>query len=239
MLDTSTFFFAFLGGVLPASLWLWFWLKEDRISPEPRSMIITTFCAGMVATLVALVLENILREYIPFPGKNLGLSGIIFIMLWASIEEFVKFSAAYYTALSRRENDEPIDNMIYLITAALGFAALENALFLIDPIKKGLLIDSLINGNLRFIGSTLLHVVSSASIGIFMAFAFCKLPNAKRLLTTLGFIFAILLHTLFNYYILVSEEGRIFGVFGALWVGVVILLLFFERAKKINRSCVY
>ncbi len=238
MFATSTFFFAFLGGVLPASLWLWFWLREDRVSPEPRSMIITTFCAGMVATLVAVVISGILREYIPFPGKNLDLVGIIFIMLWASIEEFVKFAAAYYTALSRRENDEPIDNMVYLITAALGFAALENALFLVGPIQKGALIDSIINGNLRFVGSSLLHVVSSASIGIFMAFAFCKLPNAKRLFTTIGFIFAVLLHTLFNYYILVSDSG-VFAVFGVLWIGVIILLLFFERAKKINKSCVY
>ncbi len=239
MIDTSTFFFAFVGGILPAVLWLWFWLQEDRLSPEPRDLIVATFCAGMVATLIALLIENFLRPHIPFPDKaSIGLTGLIFIIVWASIEEFVKFAAAYFVVLKRRENDEPIDNMIYLLTAALGFAAVENAFFLFDPINNGAIIQSLITGNLRFVGSTLLHVVSSATIGIFMAFAFCKMPNTKRLFTTIGFILAVSLHALFNFYILVSEN-KVFAVFSVLWAGVIVLLLFFERAKRINKSCVY
>ena len=239
MLDTSTFFFAFAGGILPATLWLWFWLQEDTISPEPRDLIIATFCAGMIATLVAYFVENSLRPYIPFPDRNnVGITGIIFLTIWSAIEEFAKFAAAYFVVLNRRENDEPIDNMIYLVTAALGFAAVENAVFLLDPIQKGVIVESIITGNLRFIGASLLHVVTSATIGIFMAFAFCKMPSVKRLYTTLGFILAILLHTLFNFYILISES-KIFIVFSMLWIGVIILLLFFERAKRINKSCVY
>lgn len=239
MFETSTFFFAFAGGILPACLWLWFWLQEDKLDPEPRDLILATFCAGMIATLFAFLIENYLRPYFPFPLKeNFGIAGLIFIVIWASVEEFVKYAAAYLVVLRRRENDEPIDNMIYLLTAALGFAAIENAFFLLDTIQKGEIIQSLINGNLRFIGSTLLHVVSSATIGILMAFAFCKMPSTKRLYTTIGFILAILLHTLFNFYIL-NGDNMIFAVFSVLWIGVIILLIFFERAKRINKSCVY
>ena len=39
MLSYETLFFAFLGGILPAMVWLYFLLKEDRRCPEPRHMI--------------------------------------------------------------------------------------------------------------------------------------------------------------------------------------------------------
>jgi len=46
-------FFAFVGGLLPALLWLWFWLRED-LHPEPRRILLLTFTAGMVMAIVAL-----------------------------------------------------------------------------------------------------------------------------------------------------------------------------------------
>ena len=44
---------------------------------------------------------------------------IIAIVVWATIEEIVKFIAAYFGGLSKKANDEAVDVMIYLITAAL------------------------------------------------------------------------------------------------------------------------
>jgi len=235
-----TFFIAFLGGILPALLWLHFWLYEDRLEPEPKNLLIATFTAGMVATIVALICQNLIREYLPAPniGDMLTAGAIISIFIWAGIEEVAKFGAAYFIVLKRREADEPIDNMIYLITAALGFAALENAFFLLDPIQSNQIMQSIITGNMRFLGSTLLHIVSSASVGIMLAFAFCKLPATKKIYIWIGLILATTLHTLFNFFILRSGENLLF-VFAFVWVGVIILILFFERVKRINRSCIY
>jgi RsiW-degrading membrane proteinase PrsW (M82 family) len=236
-LSPLTFLLAFLGGILPAFLWLVFWLREDRLDPEPRDLLIATFAAGMVATLVALITEGVLRTKFPSFATDQELSQIGLI-LWAGVEELAKFGAAFFIVLKRRENDEPIDNMIYLITAALGFAALENALFLLDPLSKGYYFKTLITSDMRFLGSTLLHVVSSATVGIAMAFAFCKLPHIRTRYTAIGLVLATVLHTLFNLFILRSSDNLI-SVFVVLWVGVIILLLFFERVKRINKSCVY
>jgi RsiW-degrading membrane proteinase PrsW (M82 family) len=236
-LTPLTFFLAFLGGILPALLWLLFWLREDRLDPEPRDLIVATFAAGMVSTIVALIGENGLHYFFPHLSNELSLDnpGLI---LFAFIEELSKFSAAFFIALKRRENDEPIDNMIYLITAALGFAALENAFFLLDPLSQGHFFKTLVTSDMRFLGSTLLHVVSSACIGTLMAFAFCKLPHIRRRFIVYGLILATALHSLFNLFILRSSDNLI-PVFIVLWIGVVILLLFFERVKRINKSCVY
>ena len=68
--------------------------------------------------------------------------------------------------------DELIDCVIYMITAALGFFGLENALFPISTIQKSGSAEGLATQNLRFIGASLLHVIGSASIGIAMALSF-------------------------------------------------------------------
>src|SRR3989344_3393488 len=81
---------------------------------------------------------------------------------WSTIEEFTKYIIAWIVVLHRRENDEPIDAVIYMVAVALGFAGLENALFLLSPLAGETVIQTMMTGNLRFIGATLLHVFSSA-----------------------------------------------------------------------------
>ena len=61
-----------------------------------------------------------------------------------------------------------------MITAALGFASLENTLFIIKTFSDGGILSGVDIGNMRFIGATLLHTASSAIVGAFMAFSLRK-----------------------------------------------------------------
>ena len=56
----TTLGYAFLGGLLPSLIWLYFLLKEDSRCPEPRTLIALTFVAGMVAVPFALPLLLVL-----------------------------------------------------------------------------------------------------------------------------------------------------------------------------------
>lgn len=230
-LSATTIVLALLGGMLPALLWLWFWLKEDKARPEPKGVIALAFLGGAVAVPASFFFENIVTHYF-------AVGSLITIILWAFIEEILKFGGAWAGALWRKENDEPVDAMIYLITAALGFAALENALFLLTPLAQGGIADTLATGNLRFIGSTLLHVISSSIVGIALAYAFCKIPRVKALYTGVGVILAALLHTLFNFFIL-NTGNNLFMTFGVVWVLSIVLFLFFEKVKRLNRTCIH
>ncbi len=226
--NIGTIALAFAGGLIPALLWLWFWLREDRCQPEPRRLILYAFLGGMIA--VPLVL--------PFQKAAAGMaSGTALIFLWAAIEEVMKLIIAYVVVLRRRELDEPVDALIYLISIAVGFAALENALFLLEPLSRSDTFGSVIAGNLRFIGATLLHILSSATIGLGIAAAFYRSPLRKLITFTGAVILAILLHTFFNLFIIVSNGGKLFTVFIFVWIGVVILLLLFEKVKKRRDYC--
>jgi protease PrsW len=218
-------FFALLGGILPAIFWLWFWLKEDKLHPEPRSLIILAFLVGMLATAAAYPIEKFIAEHVH--GSDLTL-----LLLWAVTEEALKFLGIYIVALRSKYFDEPIDAVIYFMTIALGFSALENAMFLINPLSGGDTMTAFMLGNFRFIGATLLHVAASGLIGVLLALAFYQPQRIRRFIGGLGLLSAVVLHTLFNFSIIISEGSYIYEIFIALWVFVVGLLLACERIKR-------
>ena len=229
-------FFALTGGILPALLWLWFWLHEDRLHPEPRGMIIRTFIAGMIAVPLVLPLEQFIQ-------KRYALFPLFIIILWAAAEEIFKWAAAGLSALDTKEYDEPIDAVIYLLTAALWFAAMENTFFLVSLISHTNFSVSFINGNLRFIGATLLHVLCSGTIGLFLGWSYCKGWFSRKFYAVFGIALAILLHTVFNVYIMrVESTGtsgelqKILMIFGVVWLAILLLIAGFEKIKKM-RTC--
>jgi RsiW-degrading membrane proteinase PrsW (M82 family) len=226
MADTITIealFYALLGGVLPAIIWLFFWRREDIECPEPRSLIILAFVAGMITVPLVLPFQKLAVLYFP--------SGFPVIFAWAVIEEMFKFAAAALVVLWRKDVNEPIDAILYMLTVALGFAALENTFFLLNSMVAGNLVDSFVTGNLRFIGATLLHVLASSMVGVALAFAFYR-PRAMLILYgSVGLALGIALHTTFNLLIL-SESGKsTLGAFFFVWGGIVVLFFLFEVAK--------
>ena len=223
---SSALFIAFMGGLIPSLLWLSFWLLEDRCEPEPKKYLFITFFAGMLAVIAVLPPERY------FIGV---LSGAPLLLVWAILEETFKIAAALI-ALRSRALDEPLDTVIYMVTAALGFAAMENALFLVGPLQDGHAINTILTGDLRFIGATLLHVLASGTVGLAMAFAFSRGVAMRRGFFVGGLILAIALHTLFNILILKGGAPVMFSAFVCIWAGIVAVLFLTERIKQPARD---
>src|SRR3989339_1600846 len=104
-------FYSLLGGILPAIFWLWFWLRQDKLNPEPKILLTFVFIAGMVGVEFVLPLQQYVQVFLA--------EGVATLSAWAFIEESTKF-LAFLTIIfwSRRFLDEPIDYSMYLITAA-------------------------------------------------------------------------------------------------------------------------
>jgi RsiW-degrading membrane proteinase PrsW (M82 family) len=227
MLDVQSVAVAFIAGFIPALAWLTFWLLEDWRRPEPQRLIARAFIAGMIAVPAVLPFQAIAAVYIH--------QGFSLILCWAAVEEVAILAAAWIAVLRKRAVDEPIDIPVYLITAALGFAALENTLFLLHQGIGVGLADELITGNLRFIGATLIHTLSSAVIGGMLAMAFYRERIQKCLYGLAGVILAVFLHALFNFSILASDADHLLTVFSFVWIGIIFLLLALERVKLVKR----
>ena len=218
---------AFAGGAFPALAWLWFWRREDSAHPEPRKLIALAFLAGMVTVAIVIPIQKYVQQFL------VGTTAIF--TAWSAIEEIMKYLAARVTVLRRREDDEPIDPVIYMVTVALGFAAVENALFLLNPELSGSTLLLLVQtANLRAVGATLLHVFSSAAIGVMLGLSFYKSKRTKRLFAVTGVILAIVLHSTFNFLILNTSEDHLLRTFGFVWMGLVGLLAVLEYIKRIH-----
>lgn len=227
MLSLESTVVAFLAGFVPVLLWLVFWLLEDRRHPEPERLIAGAFFAGMIAVPLVLPLERVLIGVLD--------TGFPLVAAWAAIEEVMILFVAWVAVLRKSAVDEPIDIPIYLITAALGFAAVENTLFLLNPMNGGGVLNQLITGNLRFMGATLIHTLSAAVVGGMLALAFYRERLVKLAHGIAGVILAIVLHALFNFSILNSSADRLLTIFSAVWIGVVFMLLAMERVKLLRR----
>ncbi len=227
MVESTAFAIAFLGGLTPALFWLWFWLREDREQPEPWGLIILAFFAGMMVVPATLPLQKFATSL--YTGDTL-------ILVWVVIEEVLKYTAALVAILWHKDVDEPIDLIIYMIIIALGFSAMENALFMFNPLTQGEFWNSVLTTNFRFLGATLLHVLSSGTLGVFMAISFYK-PTVQKLLYSLyGLFIAIVLHALFNFFIIDASGETILGVFLFVWFGIIVLFLLFEKVKIIEAA---
>ena len=226
MLSIETLIYAFLGGILPAMVWLYFLLKEDRRCPEPRPMIALAFLAGALSVPLVLPLERLSVLALP--------AGIPVILAWATIEETIKYLLAAVLVLWRRAVDESIDLVISMLTVALWFAALENALFLIAPLSGGNILEGFLTGNLRFIGSTLLHVVASSVIGFALAFSFRRSRIVRTIFASFGLILAIALHALFNFLIINGSGSFTLLAFFMVWSGAVVVFALFELLRYLR-----
>ena len=195
MVSSPIFLFAL--GVFPAIFWLFFFLLESRKHPEPPKIIARVFVAGAIAAVVAAGIQLLLQLKL-LPAWGYGTSSLVGFMIFAFVEETVKFFGAYTAFKSRRRPEAPLDDMIYLITAAMGFAALENVLFLFS-VSGAIVIQTAI---MRSIGATFLHAVASGFTGFYLAKG--RLPE--------GLIIATVIHTAFNYLAYYFPQYQIYSV---------------------------
>lgn len=219
-------FLALLGGLIPALFWLWFWLREDKKRPEPKIRIGLTFFLGMLVGLVVIPIQYFI--------ETVFFSAILIVIVAAFAEELFKYLAAYCSALKTTVADEPIDSIIYLITAALGFSAFENFLYLLVPFFESSWLESFTLASFRFVGASLLHIAASGIIGVLLALSFYKPAVFKRAMLALGLILATCLHAIFNLLIMRGEAFAMFLILIIVWTAIVFILLFFEKVKTIR-----
>lgn len=218
---------------LPPILWLLFYLREDR-HPEPKLLLILAFVGGMASALVALLAECawvFVASGSCQGGIHPDLSPLILFLGIALIEEYVKYLPIKFLVIRRPDFDEPVDGMIYMMTAALGFAALENMLFIFPLFQESVFSGIEVAAN-RFLGANLLHALSSGIVGFFLARAWFH-PHRHHFVA-LGIVLATLLHAGFNYLILVREtlaQGT-FYIILLLSTMAVMVLIDFERLKN-------
>ena len=186
-------------GLSPGFAWLMFYLSEDT-HPEPKRLILFTFAIGVAFAFFTVTIEQLFNN--TAAGLLIPEFSLISLIGLAAIEELMKFAAADFAVGKSPLLSDPVDIMIYMIVAALGFATLENIGALANAAATGTFaLDGILQTvSFRFVGATLLHSLTSGIVGYYWAKGIARKKTVQYILLGLGI--AILLHAAFNYLIL-------------------------------------
>jgi RsiW-degrading membrane proteinase PrsW (M82 family) len=186
--------------IAPTAFLLWYIWKKDTCEPEPLHLVARVFFLGALSVIPAAIIE------LPVP-EGVFSSAVVAPV----VEETTKFLVVFLAIYRHPEFDEPMDGIVYATAAGLGFATIENILYVIEG---GLAV-----GIVRAIASVPGHVVFSCIWGFALGTAKFR-PGTERTVTILAGLFsAMLLHGIFN----ISLE--VLGASGLLLILVVIIPL--------------
>lgn len=218
--------FNIIFSLLVALFWLRWFRKKDKFEKEPERLIFQAFLGGVLATIPSVLFESVL--HLREQGQTIILRDLFLSFLWVGIvEEFFKYLPVRLTVYRSKEFNEVMDGMIYMVSAALGFAATENVGYMLG---FGVSV-----GFPRAILSYLAHISFSAILGFYMAKG--KLEG-KKYLVLVGFIFAVPLHWLYNAFLVLgtAKSSGGFLLLGlVVWaIGLVFSLVLVRKAQDIS-----
>ncbi|MDQ7829385.1 MAG: PrsW family glutamic-type intramembrane protease [Armatimonadota bacterium] len=254
---------AILAAFIPAVAWLWFFWTRDRYEREPRRLIGKLFVWGVFSAPWALGLALFLarlERYVDAVGQAGAIPAAIallfgFVFVKALNEEVMKYLVTANSTRTDPNFNEPVDGMIYMTTAALGFAAAENFLYIFGT-YTGILAGAAEAGvaateaapvaalqafgivaPLRSLLSATGHVAMSGIVGYFLGQAVVGRRNGRWVLA--GLLLAALLHAAFNFPPSLAQKleaptgflSPAFGLTVLVWlVGIGLYVLLLRRA---------
>ena len=228
-------------GVLPSLTWLSYYLRKDA-HPEPKRMILRIFLWGALITLPVFFVQIGLAYLLGLTSFGPIITPIIYWFLVIALsEEFFKFLVIRLKVINSPDLDEPLDIMLYMVIAALGFASVENILYLFAPTEQlsfnGLVNRTVVISIIRFVGATFLHTLCAATIGYSLAISFCEVKR-KYLIFFLGVAMATLLHGLYDFSIM-TLEGYLKLIVPVIIILTLAVLVFsgFEKLKRMKSIC--
>lgn len=188
----------FTAGVAPGLALLSYFYLRDQFDQEPILMVFKTFLMGAIITFPIMFIQYVMSVEQILQGSLLSafLSAALF-------EEFFKWFVLFFAIYQHAEFDEPYDGIVYGASISLGFATVENILYLAA------------NGVSFALGRALLPVSSHALFGVIMGYylgkAKCQTEENKKRWIFYSFFVPFILHGLYNF-ILLSEKNWVYYI---------------------------
>ncbi|WP_297988112.1 glutamic-type intramembrane protease PrsW [Anoxybacillus sp.] len=180
-------------GIAPGLALLSYFYLRDEYETEPLSLVLRMFLYGTFLVFPLMFIQHVLKVEHMLP--NAFVEAFLSTSL---LEEFFKWFVFYYAIYDHREFNEPYDGIVYGVSVSLGFATLENILYL------------LANGVEFAVTRALLPVSSHALFGVIMGFYLGKakfgLATKEKGYICLSFLLPFLFHGIYDYILLTQER---------------------------------
>jgi RsiW-degrading membrane proteinase PrsW (M82 family) len=197
----------FIIAITPAIIGLSAIYLSDRHDREPAKLLVVTFLLGCISVIPSIIVEEILILFNIFPGV-LGAFYNAFIVAGLT-EEYFKRYMILKLPLRTNHFNEKLDGIVYGVFTALGFAAVENIIYVVFTYTNNPFV-----GLYRGIFSVPAHAIFGVTMGYYISLAkFEKDENRKRKNMLKSLFYPVLLHGVFDFILMANiPELTIFFV---------------------------
>lgn len=191
---------------------------RDRYEREPLKYLIVSFILGALAAFPVVFLGRWLEGV---TGASMQSTDPVMLAMHAFVvvalvEEGMKFLALTLYMYPKQEFDEPYDGIMYAVAVSLGFAGLENVLYVFGSQ------DSVSVGIMRMFTAVPGHAMFAVIMGYFVGRAKFQKSGSRLLTMLVGLAGAVLFHGFYDYCLFLGDTATVIAAFASLVVGILL-----------------
>lgn len=210
-----------------------FFYARDRYRKEPFGELALTFLLGALvlipAAVTSLSLSVLTGWQSSTPNLLHGFLGALLIV--GLVEEGAKFVVVRFYSYHRRTFDEPYDGIMYAVMASLGFATLENVLYVLSQ--------GAVTGVLRALLAVPGHAFNGVLMGYFLGLAkFEKTAARGNWLSALGLALAVLSHGVYDFIVFSLDKAPLL-VLSLVSYSFLAWVIFFKATRQLAARSPY
>jgi len=212
--------------LLPIALFCYLIYRTDKYEKEPLKPLLIAFALGAFITLPTIYIEEAIANAGWFDLTSAGQLFLYAFIGVALVEELMKGLVFFIYPYRSKHLDEPFDGVVYMVIVSMGFAAVENVNYVLSyGIETGLL---------RGLTAVPAHVTFGIISGYYFGRAKFELHHRIALIFV-GFLAAILFHTLYDFLIL-QDFSQYLMLGSAVGVYLLAVLGFFMVRNALHFS---
>ena len=207
-----------VAGLVPCVVLLWYINKKDSIEKEPTGLLVKLIFLGCLSTIQAMVLELVGTNILTSIGMDETSYLYIFIenfFIVALAEEGCKKLMLRLGSWKNPAFNYVFDGVVYGVCVALGFAGLENVLYI-----SGFGMEVAV---VRGLAAVPLHAICGVFMGHFYGlekkYTATGMTGLAKNVKTLSIVIPVLIHGFYDFAASIGSD-----TFAYIWLGFVVLM---------------
>lgn len=184
---------------------------KDHHEREPIGLLLRSFLYGVASIFVTLIITGLYEQFITFDEQDTFHQGLNAFLGVALVEEFSKFIFVRGILYNNKNFNEPFDGIVYAVMVGMGFATLENVLYVAEG--------GLGTGLMRMFTAVPAHATFAVLMGYYLGKA--KFEHRKEYYSLYALGVATLFHGSYDYFLFINWiPGVWLGAAASLVVGI-------------------
>ena len=214
--------------VAPITISILYIYFKDKFEKEPITFLFKNFLLGAtVSILITAIVSFFAVQLFPLTNvKSIAQQFFQAFFVVALVEEFSKYVIVLFYAQKNKEFNEPFDGIVYAVMVSMGFAALENVLYVYHH--------GLETGFIRAFTAVPAHATFAILMGYFMGKA--KFVASKKLVNITGLLLATTFHGAYDFFLFIDFiPGISSGAFVSLVIGILLSKKAIKKHQQISQ----